>query len=195
MLPVLLDDQPDTVPIFLLGVRETPADEFQYLRIPADPEGTKQTFLLTRQALQDEALRQEAVSRYVRQAIPAHRSDMASQLSASAQRAVALFAGAEPQPGAPGVNGKAAAGLHTKVVAVTVLTSLDDHDLNRVGVPDSPELQVARLAALAQEAESGSAAAAREQPRAAATAETAAAADESDTAQKRTSVRAARAGR
>ena len=49
-------------------------------------------------------------------------------------------------------DAKAAADLHTKVVAVTVLTSLDDHDLNRVGVPDSPELQVARLAALAQEA-------------------------------------------
>jgi cytochrome c biogenesis protein len=111
MLPVLLDDQPDTVPIFLLGVRDTPADEFQYLRIPADPEGTKQTFLLTRQALKDEGLRQEAVSRYVRQAIPAHRSDMASQLSASAQRALALYAGAEPQSGAASVNGKPVAGL------------------------------------------------------------------------------------
>ena len=49
-------------------------------------------------------------------------------------------------------DAKAAAGLHTKVVAVTVLTSLDDHDLNRIGVSDNPELQVARLAALAQEA-------------------------------------------
>ena len=49
-------------------------------------------------------------------------------------------------------DAKAAAGLHTKVVAVTVLTSLDDHDLNRVGVPDDPSLQVSRLAALAQDA-------------------------------------------
>ena len=49
-------------------------------------------------------------------------------------------------------DAKAAAGLNTKVVAVTVLTSLDDHDLDRVGISDDPHAQVARLAALAQEA-------------------------------------------
>lgn len=49
-------------------------------------------------------------------------------------------------------DAKAAAGSHTKVVAVTVLTSLDDHDLTRVGVPDQPHAQVERLADLAAEA-------------------------------------------
>jgi orotidine-5'-phosphate decarboxylase len=49
-------------------------------------------------------------------------------------------------------NAKAAASPDTKVVAVTVLTSLDDKDLAAAGVKGSPADQVARLAALAQSA-------------------------------------------
>ncbi|MES2271225.1 MAG: orotidine-5'-phosphate decarboxylase [Pseudomonadota bacterium] len=49
-------------------------------------------------------------------------------------------------------NAKAAAGLNTKVVAVTVLTSLDDSDLNDIGVSARAEDQVARLAELAKSA-------------------------------------------
>ncbi|AUW58661.1 orotidine-5'-phosphate decarboxylase [Sphingobium sp. SCG-1] len=49
-------------------------------------------------------------------------------------------------------NAKAAAGLNTKVVAVTVLTSLDDNDLNDIGVSARAEDQVSRLAELARSA-------------------------------------------
>ena len=49
-------------------------------------------------------------------------------------------------------DAKAAAPAGTKVVAVTVLTSLDRDDLAAIGVPTDPQAQVGRLTALAREA-------------------------------------------
>lgn len=49
-------------------------------------------------------------------------------------------------------DAKAAAGVNTKVVAVTVLTSLDDGDLLDIGVGSKAQDQVRRLADLAQSA-------------------------------------------
>jgi orotidine-5'-phosphate decarboxylase len=47
---------------------------------------------------------------------------------------------------------KAAAPAHTRVVAVTVLTSLDGADLDSIGVSGDPHAQVERLTALARSA-------------------------------------------
>lgn len=49
-------------------------------------------------------------------------------------------------------DAKAAAGEHTKVVGVTMLTSLDGNDLKRTGVAGSAHDQVMRLAELAEKA-------------------------------------------
>jgi len=49
-------------------------------------------------------------------------------------------------------DAKAAAAEHTRVVAVTMLTSLDENDLRRTGVNGTPHEQVMRLAELAEKA-------------------------------------------
>ncbi len=48
-------------------------------------------------------------------------------------------------------DAKAAAGIHTKVVAVTALTSLDQSDLEDIGLSGSPHEHVERLTRLARE--------------------------------------------
>ncbi|MDG5751002.1 orotidine-5'-phosphate decarboxylase [Qipengyuania sp. XHP0211] len=48
-------------------------------------------------------------------------------------------------------DAKAAAGEHTKVVGVTMLTSMDDRDLERTGIQGSAHDHVMRLAELAQD--------------------------------------------
>lgn len=106
MLPVKMDSAETSPALFLLGVRETTSGPFQYLRIPADDQGSMDGFLRLRRALADPAQRERAVQRYVRQAIAADRPDLAQQLSASASRALALFAGPDqPVDGGPALAG------------------------------------------------------------------------------------------
>jgi cytochrome c biogenesis protein len=102
MLPV---DLGEGVPLFLLGLRDTPAESFRYLRLPADEQGSLQGFLRLRTALADPALRKAAVESYARQATDPARPELTQQLIASTSRALGLFAGAESGPG------KAAGGL------------------------------------------------------------------------------------
>ncbi|SFD32747.1 cytochrome c biogenesis protein ResB [Paracidovorax konjaci] len=91
MLPV---DTGDGQPVFLLGVRETPADPFRFLRVPVDDQGRMDGFLRMRMALADPQLREQAVRRYVAQAVDGSRPELAGQLTQSTLRALSLFAGA-----------------------------------------------------------------------------------------------------
>ena len=101
-LPV---DMGEGIPVFLLGVRDSTADPFRYLRVPADEDSSMEGFVRLRAALLDPALRQRAVARYVAQAVDPNRPEMAEQLTLSAARALELFAGVET------VGGNKVAGL------------------------------------------------------------------------------------
>jgi cytochrome c biogenesis protein len=101
MLPI---DAGDGVPVFLLGVRETPAEPMRYLRIPADDQGSMDGFLRLRDALADPAMRAEAVRRYAARAVDPAQPQVARQLEVSAARTLALFAGADPQAGTRGAG-------------------------------------------------------------------------------------------
>jgi cytochrome c biogenesis protein len=103
MLPVSLDDSDSSTAtqVFLLGVRDTPAEPFRYLRIPADADGSMDEFLRLRAALQDPQARDAAVKSYAAKAVDPLRPELSAQLADSAARALALFAGGE---GA--INGK-----------------------------------------------------------------------------------------
>mgnify|MGYP000005144600 CR=1 FL=1 len=102
MLPV---DAGDGVPVFLLGMRASPAEPYRYLRPPADENDKLDGFVRLRAALADPALRERAVQRYARKAVDPKRPELTQQLAGSAARALGLFAGQEE------VKGKKVAGL------------------------------------------------------------------------------------
>ncbi|MFO1337586.1 MAG: cytochrome c biogenesis protein ResB [Burkholderiaceae bacterium] len=101
MAPVMLDERL----VFLAGVRDTAADNFRYLRLPADETGSLDGWLRLRAALQDTGLRDQAARRYAEQATPAGKPEMSEQLRVTAARALALFAGLEAAPGQQPVGG------------------------------------------------------------------------------------------
>ena len=90
MSPVDLDGG---LPVYLLGVRDTPIEAFRYLRVPSDEQGSMQGFMRLRAALLNPAMREEAARRYAAQSVPADRHDLREVLEQSALRAVNLFAG------------------------------------------------------------------------------------------------------
>ena len=94
MLPVELDGQK----LFLAGVRDTPAETFRYLRMPADENGDLDGWLRLRQALAEPALRDAAARRYATLATPPNQPQLTPQLQLTAQRALTLFSGAAAKP-------------------------------------------------------------------------------------------------
>ena len=121
MLPVSMDDASagtgngagTGAQVFLFGVRDTPAEPFRYLRIPADAQGSMDDFLRLRAALQDPLAREAAVKSYAAKAVDPARPELSNQLAASAARALALFAGADVVKNDRTADGKANDGKPT----------------------------------------------------------------------------------
>lgn len=122
MLPV---DMGDGQPVFLLGMRDSPAESFRYLRLPADESGQLDGFIRLRSALQSPEMRERAVQRYARKAVDPQRPDLARPLAESAARALALFAGLEQ------VQGKKVWGL--QAVADFMEANVPEAERNRAG--------------------------------------------------------------
>ncbi len=123
MLPI---DLGDGVPVFLLGMRDTPAEPYRYLRVPADAQGTSDEFFRLRAALADPALREQAVRRYAAKVVDPSRPDLLPQLTASAARALGLFAGLEKVK-----DSKAPGGL--QAVADFMEANVPESERNRAG--------------------------------------------------------------
>lgn len=108
MLPVELDGQR----VFLAGVRDSAAENFRYLRLPADEQGGLEGWMRLRRALNSPALREQAAARYAARALGQEATPaLRESLSASTGRTLALFAGAEPLADAPAGGGAPASGL------------------------------------------------------------------------------------
>ena len=90
MLPMTLDGR-----MYLLsGVRETPNEPFRYLRLPADAQGSIETFMRLRAALMNPVLRGESAKRFAAGALPPGErgSELQARLEASAGNILNLFA-------------------------------------------------------------------------------------------------------
>ncbi|MFM7505088.1 MAG: cytochrome c biogenesis protein ResB, partial [Rubrivivax sp.] len=125
MAPVTLEG----ASVFLFGMRETPQEEFRYLRVPADEQGSLDGWMRLRAALDDPALRERAARRYVALAAPGDRPEMTEQLLGTTRRVLGLFAGVE-QGKLPATQGQRVSGVQS--LADFLESSVPEADRARV---------------------------------------------------------------
>lgn len=98
MQPVQLDG----ALVFLAGMRASPSDPFQYLRIPADDNHSVNEWMRVRAAILNPELRERAAQRYALRLMPKARNDndkLRQQLQQSALKGLTIFAGDDKQAG------------------------------------------------------------------------------------------------
>ncbi|MBT0569461.1 cytochrome c biogenesis protein ResB [Curvibacter sp. CHRR-16] len=102
MAPVQLDD--GTVPVYLFGMRTSEQEGFRYLRVPTDAAGSMDSFWRLHAAINNPALRSQAVQRYVHKALESQKASVQAQLGESASKVLALFAGEGAPAGTAGLQ-------------------------------------------------------------------------------------------
>ena len=88
--------------MFLAGTRDSPAEAFRYLRIPADDHDSINEWMRLRAAMNNPTLREQAAQRYAARAMSAtvpNAKQLQAQLTESAKRSLAIFAGDSKQAG------------------------------------------------------------------------------------------------
>ena len=95
MQPILVDG----AYVFLAGVRDTPNEQFRYLRIPADDNDSVEEWMRLRSALHNPELRLQAAERYAQRALPGGSDVVRRQLSESSQKGMDIFAGNDKEAG------------------------------------------------------------------------------------------------
>src|SRR5690606_31152462 len=139
MLPVQLDG----AAVFLAGVRNSPAESFRYLRIPADADSSLAEFMQLRATLADPAARREAARRFAER----NSSEQAERqsLQTAAERALDTFSkgGLQAiadflQANTPPADLERAADVVIRLIGVS-MTELRDVARERAGLPALPD--------------------------------------------------------
>jgi len=78
---------------FITGMRETPQEEFKYLKVPADKKGSIDDFMLFKEALQNEALISAVAKKIANQSMNADKNDTVKEsFENSVNKLMTLFA-------------------------------------------------------------------------------------------------------
>jgi len=88
--------------MFLAGTRDSPAEAFRYLRIPADDNDSINEWMRLRAAMNNPALRDAAAQRYATRAMSAstpNAKQLQAQLTESAKKSLNIFVGDSKQGG------------------------------------------------------------------------------------------------
>lgn len=129
MLPLELEGR-----WFLMsGVRETPTDDFRYLRMPLDADGSIDSYMRLRGVLLNKEQHPEIAARFARQALPqeAWGTEIEDKLKFSAAQVLAMFAeggfqslGRFIEERVPESEGERAAGTYLRILELAAFEAL-----------------------------------------------------------------------